>query len=284
MNVRERSNRRPSAYYFNLLHHERRILEPPLRLDRGINSFSESDCYIFFRFTKVHLRCLNNLLQFNNKVIFDNEEHMGGEEVFLRGLYELVSGETKHKIARNVFGRDGSSQSRAFLYFINHMVDKFVHLVQGNMKWWYDNGFFQSSASAIGSKLELETENLVSHFIDCNCLETERVGGGPSESGANASRWDPNIQRAFYNGWKSMNGLKHQTVDDAYGFTEDYHGPTSLRRHDLTLLKESDMNNVFARLQLQEEKETPLIRDSLISDHISPSAKIFKVAYNGTGE
>jgi hypothetical protein len=43
---------------------------------------------------------------------------MSGEEVFLRGLYELVSGETKHNISRNVFGRDWSAQSRAFKYFI----------------------------------------------------------------------------------------------------------------------------------------------------------------------
>ena len=32
-------------------------------------------------------------------------------------------------------------------------------------------------------------------FIDCNCLETDRPGGGPSEAGANSSRWDSEIQR-----------------------------------------------------------------------------------------
>ena len=59
-------------------------------------------------------------------------------------------------------------------------------------------------------------QKLVAHFIDCNCLPTSVVVGGPVEAGANASRWDGTIRRAFYNGWKSIHGLKHQTVDNAY--------------------------------------------------------------------
>jgi hypothetical protein len=52
-------------------------------------------------------------------------------------------------------------------------------------------------------------------MIDCNCEETSVPGGGPAESGANAARWDEDIQRAFYNGWKSIHGIKHQTVENA---------------------------------------------------------------------
>ena len=108
-------------------------------------------------------------------------------------------------------------------------------------------------------------KNLVSHFIDCNCLPTSRCGGGPTEEGANSGilivlyflalklsylgRWNDNIQRAFYNGWKSIHGLKHQTVDNAFGFTEDIYGPTSLRHHDLNLLYDSMINNRFKALQ-----------------------------------
>ena len=35
-------------------------------------------------------------------------------------------------------------------------------------------------------------------------------GGRPSEADANSARWDSEVQRTFYNGWKY--GLKHQTV------------------------------------------------------------------------
>jgi hypothetical protein len=208
-----------------------------------------------------------DLLQFNveGETIyfnFDNHESMSGVEIMLRGLYELVGGESKHKIARTVFGRDGSSQSRAFKFFIVHIHEKFLYLVRDNVTWWYECNFFATSAKAIGEKLGMGTENLVSHFIDCNCLETERVGGGPTEGGANAARWDPNVQRAFYNGWKSMNGLKHQTVDDAFGFTIDCCGPASLRRNDLTLLRESDINSTFARIQLNSPTDYVIFGDS----------------------
>ena len=47
----------------------------------------------------------------------------------------------------------------------------------------------------------------------------------------------------FFSGWKSINGLKHQTVDSAHGITVDIHGPTSVRRNDLNLLRDSDIND-----------------------------------------
>ena len=250
--------------YVHLTHHEVTRLERPARLDRDIDSFCDSDCFIFFRFNKDHLHELKALLGFDGIAIFDNNETMQEEEVMLRGLYELASGETQYKIARNVFGRDPSSQSRALFYFIDVLVQRHVHLLQNNLQWWYDNGFFEQSAQAIGRMLRVDDENhfnLVSHFIDCNCLETDRVGGGPTEGGANAERWDPHVQRAFYNGWKSINGLKHQTVDDAYGFTIDCYGPTSLRRNDLALLRNSDINDRFARLQLQSEDDYVIFGD-----------------------
>ena len=65
---------------------------------------------------------------------------MAGEEVFLRGLFELVSGANKHEIAK-VFGRDWSAQARAFKYF---MYSNFKHLVMDNLQWWYRNGMLIS--------------------------------------------------------------------------------------------------------------------------------------------
>lgn len=89
----------------------------------------------------------------------------------------------------------------------------------------------------------------MSHFIDCNCLPCSVVGGGPAEEGANAMRWTDEIQRAFYNGWKSIHGLKHQTVDNPYGFTIQIFGPTTVQKNDLTLFRESEINGLFANFQ-----------------------------------
>ena len=61
----------------------------------------------------------------------------------------------------------------------------------------------------------LRSHEQVGHYIDCNCLPKNVVGGGPTEDVTNSAHDD--IQRAFYNGWKSEQRLKHQTVDDAFG-------------------------------------------------------------------
>ena len=238
-------------------------LEKCSRFNRTIDSFSASDCKIFFEFKKVDLWRLLPLLNFPEECILDNCSNMPGEEVFLRGLYELVSGETQHNISRNVFGRDWSAQSRAFKYFINHIYQNFKHLVNDNLQWWCRNGFFAASAEAIERKIGVDDHrNMIAHFIDCNCLETSRVGGGPAEDGCNSVRWDPDIKRAYYNGWKHHNGLKHQTVDNAYGFTVDMHGPTSLRKNDLTLLRLSDINQRMADVQAGREDQYMTFGDS----------------------
>ena len=52
---------------------------------------------------------------------------MKEEEVFLRGLYELCSGENQEKVSAHVFGREFSAQSRAFTYFIKHMYNNIEH-------------------------------------------------------------------------------------------------------------------------------------------------------------
>jgi hypothetical protein len=93
-------------------------------------------------------------------------------------------------------------------------------------------------------------------------MSTCRPAGGPTTDGEDAPRWDPHIQEALYNGWKSIHGLKHQTVDNAYGCTEDICGPTSLRRNDLYLFGLSEINERFRVEQLDEEKQYVIFGDS----------------------
>ena len=70
---------------------------------------------------------------------------MSGEEVLLRGLCELVSGEDQHNISRNVFGREQTAQSRSFKFFFNLLSD--------NLQFWKDHGFLEESRNAITNKL-----------------------------------------------------------------------------------------------------------------------------------
>jgi len=76
-------------------------------------------------------------------------------------------------------------------------------------------------------------------------------------------RWDCNIQRAFYNGWKSIHGLKHQTVDNAFGFTMDMFGPTTVRRNDLALLRTSMLEQRLDALFVNDVNKFKVYGDSI---------------------
>jgi hypothetical protein len=82
-------------------------------------------------------------------------------------------------------------------------------------------------------------------------------------TGPDAARWCPLIQKAFYNGWKSIHGLKHQTVDCAYGMTIDMYGPYSLRRNDLKLFRDSRINNRLEDLQNGQLLQLGIYGDSI---------------------
>ena len=129
--------------------------------------------------------------------------------------------ENQQRMCTLLFGREQMQQSRAFKWFIDYLYDNYKHLVTESLPWWRRNGFSKSSADAILSKMnacgyqpteaEIRDNKPIGYFIDCKCSPTSVVGGGPAEDGANAARWDVDMNRAFYNGWKSVHGLKHQT-------------------------------------------------------------------------
>jgi len=92
--------------YYKLVLGPKITLGRPPRLRYSIDSFSSNDCYNFFEFKKDDLPRLLAGLQFPERCKLDGGSLMSGEEVLLRGLYELVSGEDQHNISRNVFGRE----------------------------------------------------------------------------------------------------------------------------------------------------------------------------------
>ena len=233
-------------------------LEPLVDYRRTIDSFTASECWNYFETRKEDLKRLLLNLRFPDKCTLENGSKMPGEEVLLRGLYELVSGADQHEITV-IFGR----QSRAFKYFVDHIYDNFVHLVTDNISWWYNNGYMHQSRDAIRNKFGGNEYFSTFAFIDCNCLDTSRPGGGPAGEGTDAARWHPLIQRAFYNGWKSVHGLKNQTVDTAFGMTMDIYGPYSLRKNDLKLLTYSRINARLREIQEGRPDQLTLYGDSI---------------------
>jgi hypothetical protein len=51
-------------------------------------------------------------------------------------------------------------------------------------------------------------------------------------------------------------------VDNAFGITVDMHGPMSLRQHNTTLLRESDINRRFHDLQVGDKEQLQIFGDS----------------------
>ena len=96
----------------------------------------------------------------------------------------------KKTLVSEVFGRHPSDQCRAFNYFISHIYNNFHHLVTDNLQWWFENGLMERSAAAIEEKLGARYADRFAAFIDCNCLRTDRPGGGPQEDGPGAQRWN----------------------------------------------------------------------------------------------
>ena len=119
--------------YFKLMFEPTTNIDRPLRWIMSIDSFTEEMCWNFFETKKSDLWRLCSGLKFPESAKLDNGCRMPGEEVFLRGLYELVSGEDQYNIATNVFGRDQSQQSRAFSFFIDHIFSTFHDLLSDNL-------------------------------------------------------------------------------------------------------------------------------------------------------
>ena len=62
---------------------------------------------------------------------------------------------------------------------------------------------------------------------------------------------------------ESIHDLKHQTVDSAYGFTMDMYGPTTVRRNDLSLLRESSLENRLHTLFANDVDKFKVYGDSI---------------------
>ena len=141
-------------YFQLLLEPADTALERPLRMPINIAAFSESTCWNNFETRREDLPRLLAGLRFPATCRLENRSSMSGEEVLLRGLHELVRGHDQFSMAESVFGRDQSQQSRAFKFFITHIFDNFLYLVNGHLQWWHDNGFVADSNAAIKAKLE----------------------------------------------------------------------------------------------------------------------------------
>jgi hypothetical protein len=201
-----------------------------------------------------------------------------GEEVFLFGMYGLShAGNYSQYDVQELFGyHNAGIASKSFHCFLSFMVNNWGYLLTNNVDFWLPH--LKDCATAISRKcLELgcyfpeEYFNIFA-FIDNTMNSTCRPGGGPATDGTNADRNDPLIQRAWYNGWKKLHGMKWQTVDLPNGMNFHAWGPFSVRHPDLFSVRHSTTNEIIAGMQEGREMQYRIYGDSacivLSSSHV----------------
>ncbi len=88
------------------------------------------------QFRKDHLRRLMDCLRLDDKIIpLKNRALVNGDEVLLFSLYRLGSqGRLYDQCV--LFGREETTWSRAFNWFIDYIVNTCSHLVVNNLEYW----------------------------------------------------------------------------------------------------------------------------------------------------
>ena len=236
-----------------------------MRERKTLDSFTDEQLWTEFRIRREDFpRLLAALRLNNNRIKIGKNSVFSGEEILLIARYRFVTGARLVHMKR-VFLREYSQLSRAFTYFVNHILDNFAVLVTDNLEYW--SVYFPIFSETIRNKLEEKAQIYYPHdefrifgFYDDTVVKTCRPGSGPDSLG---NRKDNNIQRAFYNGWKKHHGHKFQTLEAPNGMCIDLFGPMSFRHSDLELLELSELNERLAELQVGNNKQYAAYGDGI---------------------
>lgn len=144
----------------------------------------------------------------------------------------------------------------------------FRYLLTSRLNYW--SGFFKDFSEAIRLKIIEKGGPIfppysfrVAAFIDCTVIATCRPGGGPADAGVNAPRFNTYIQMAVYNGWKKHHGVKFQAIEGPNGMCLHMYGPRSFRQSDLELFAESNIDQLMANAQLNQQQQYCIYGDGI---------------------
>ena len=208
-----------------------------------ISHFSDELVHDLFRFdSREQLRNLLAAFRFPKRFECASGHIFSGEEILLAGLFRLHAPNIQGDIGwRAIFGFDQPTTSKACSIFFSFMVENWAYLLQDNLAFW--KPYLPEFAEKIRAKLDQKGVHFppgsfrVFGFTDNTMNATCRPGGGPTRTGEDAPRADPLIQRAWYNGWKKLHGMKWQTVDLPNGMNMHVWGPVSIRHNDIWTLE-----------------------------------------------
>ena len=183
--------------------------------DRGIDSFSDGQCWHFLQFRRDDLHTLFDAMGFPVVVHLDNGGTCTGEYAFCLMLYRLAY-PTRLFTLQFVFGREYTQLSRIFQYAIVWTETNHIHRVEGaRIINWFSQRFDQYH-QAILNKILTSPHNPnpgfvpavladIGYFLDGTGLEIARLGGG--------------VQNPFWNGYLHGHYLIFQGLSFPDGMT-----------------------------------------------------------------
>ena len=165
--------------------------------NRGINSFTEEECYRHLRYRKADLYILLTKLGFPNVVVLPNGTSCSGEYALCLMLYRLHY-PSNLALLQGSFGRDYTQLSRIFNYAIDFVYEHHREKVLSNIDWYADR--FDLYNQAYNDKLASLPQNPVPGTVpaqlsqlfgalDCTANEICRPAG------------NNNAQNLFYNNY-----------------------------------------------------------------------------------
>lgn len=209
----------------------RTIRAPQLTIPQvcfNLDTYTIADCVEKFRFTPSTLRQLAVLLRIPERVITTERTRCSGVEA-LCILLRRFAVPDRWSDLMSIFGRSRSGLCNIFLYTLDHIYAKFGD------KIFLDRDRIcaklgQYSRAIVNKGGEVYN---VWAFIDGTVRECCRPGGDER-------------QRSVFNGHKRRHAVKYQSLVTPDGIIAHAFGPIEGRRHDLTILRQSNLEAVIA--------------------------------------
>lgn len=232
-----------------MAYYERYMLNSPVpRVRLTVDSLSHEMFIDFFRFSKADFARLLDSLRFPAKVDAGFRYKVSGEECLMVLLRRLAYPARYCDLA-NLFGRSASAISSIFNHALDHVHDKFKHLLE--FDWERLDAAFLEEMCALNRAKGSILDDCVG-FID----GTVRPMCRPSRN-----------QKLFYNGHKRVHSIKFQNIVFPDGIVVYMDGPYSGNRHDAGLLRDSGLEAILeANLRGTDQRQLCIYGDPAYPD------------------
>ena len=238
------------------LRRARTVSVPPvLRLNRTVDSFTDSECRDYFRFSKLDLRRLHRALRLPDQIRCQNRSKSPSEEALMILLRRLATPNRLGDLPV-LFGREASQLSRVCNTLIDMIYQRHLSVLRDRLHRWVPD--FEKFARCVRVKTTMGLGSIVG-FVDGTFRPNCTPGG------------HDDIQRELFSGHKRRHGLKYQGTMLPNGIIADLYGPYSGRRNDAFLVTNSELNNRLAAAQAGRPVQYKIYGDAAysITSHIS---------------